>query len=45
MTRIDCPLIDLSSTELRARVRRGQSIRYLVPESVREYIARHRLYV
>ncbi len=36
--------IDISATEIRARVARGQSIRYLVPEAVREFIARHQLY-
>lgn len=38
------PGIDLSSTDVRARVRAGQSIRYRVPEAVADYIARHRLY-
>ena len=36
--------IDLSSTEIRARVREDRSIRYLVPSSVREIIENHRLY-
>jgi nicotinate-nucleotide adenylyltransferase len=36
--------IDISATEIRNRVASGQSIRYLVPESVNEIIQRRRLY-
>lgn len=36
--------LDLSSSELRERLRTGDSIRYLVPESVRAYIRANRLY-
>lgn len=36
---------DVSSTEIRRRVRAGESIGDLVPESVANYIATHRLYV
>src|SRR5687768_5639703 len=36
--------IDISATEIRARVAAGRSIRYYVPESVREIIERERLY-
>ena len=36
--------IDISATEVRARVARGESIRYLVPESVRAIIEREKLY-
>lgn len=38
------PLLAISGTEIRARLRRGASIRYLVPEAVRAYIRVHRLY-
>jgi nicotinate-nucleotide adenylyltransferase len=41
---ISVPVIDLSATQVRERVKRGQSIRYLLPEPVREYIAAHGLY-
>lgn len=36
--------IDISATEIRNRVANGQSIRYLVPEGVRELIDFHSLY-
>jgi nicotinate-nucleotide adenylyltransferase len=43
--KIDAPRLDLSSSELRERVARGASIRFLVPEAVESYILRHRLYL
>lgn len=42
---IEAATPDVSSTEIRRRVRAGESIHGLVPESVASYIATHRLYV
>lgn len=39
------PGVMVSSTEVRERIRRGLSLRYLTPEPVREYIVRRGLYV
>jgi nicotinate-nucleotide adenylyltransferase len=36
--------IDVSSTEIRERIREGKSIRGFVPDAVADYIAVHRLY-
>lgn len=41
---LETPGIHISSTELRARVKTGKSIRYMVPEPVRAYIEHQRLY-
>jgi len=41
---LDGPLIDISATDIRARIRRGQSIRYLLPDAVRDLIAARGLY-
>jgi len=40
----DMPRMDISSSEIRRRVREGRPIRYLVPDEVARYIATHRLY-
>jgi len=41
---VDVPGIDVSSSEIRRRVHQGESIRYLVPQSVEAYIHQHALY-
>lgn len=41
---VDVPEIGISSSEIRARIRSGHSIRYLVPDPVMEYLETHSLY-
>lgn len=41
---ISVPAVEISSTAVRDRVRRGQSIRYWVPDAVAEFIAMRGLY-
>jgi nicotinate-nucleotide adenylyltransferase len=41
---VTVPGVDISGTDVRNRVAHGRSIRYLVPDAVREYIATHGLY-
>lgn len=42
--RVDVSLVDVSSTAIRALVKEGRSIRYLVPDAVREHIIARALY-
>ncbi len=41
---VDAPIIELSSTMVRERLARGQSVRYYIPDEVLKYIERHGLY-
>lgn len=36
--------IDISSSDIRGRIKKGKSIRYMVPEEVLKYIKKHKLY-
>ena len=41
---LSTPLVDISATEIRQRIREGQSVRDLLPKRVAEYICQHGLY-
>jgi nicotinate-nucleotide adenylyltransferase len=38
------PALEISSTQIRSRIAKGQSIRYMVPESVRHFLEQERFY-
>lgn len=41
---IDAPMVDVSSTDIAARLRAGRSVRYLVPQPTLDYIVTNGLY-
>jgi nicotinate-nucleotide adenylyltransferase len=41
---VEAPLLEIASREIRERAAQGKPFRYYLPESVFEYIERHRLY-
>ena len=41
---ISAPVLELSSTDIRNRVKNGQTVRYMLPENVRDYINKYHLY-
>jgi len=41
---LHAPVIEISSTDIRRRVKMGRSIRYMVPPKVEKFIQLHRLY-
>jgi len=42
---LDAPLLQISATHIRDILRKGKSIRYLVPDVVKEEIERNRYYL
>ncbi len=42
---VNAPLLDISATFIRESLKKGQSIRYMVPEAVEEFILRKKFYV
>jgi nicotinate-nucleotide adenylyltransferase len=44
IARLEIPLLEISASDLRARMARGGSVHYLLPHAVVDYIAVHRLY-
>jgi len=41
---LEPPRIEISSTEIRGRLRRGLTVRYWTPDTVLRYMSRHGLY-
>lgn len=44
VSNLEIPGFDFSSTEIRARVKQGKTIKYMVPPQVEQYIRRHNIY-
>ncbi len=44
LTTVDLPLLDLSSSQLRDRIHRGKSVKFLVPDAVIAYFEANELY-
>lgn len=44
MIYLEVPALAISSSYLRERVAKGQSLRYLTPDSVTGYLHKHQLY-
>lgn len=42
---LEIPVLSISSSNIRGRINRGASIKYLVPEAIEAYIMKNRLYL
>lgn len=42
---VDAPVMEISSTDIRERIRDGKMVRYMIPDKVLEYIEENGLYV
>ena len=42
---LEIPALEISSTDIRSRVATGKPLRYLLPDAVVQYIAKHELYL
>lgn len=42
---VEVPNIDISSSQIRDRVRQGRSVRFMVPERVNDYITERKLFI
>jgi nicotinate-nucleotide adenylyltransferase len=41
---VEAPLLEVSSSKIRQMIKSGRSIKWWVPEEVRKYIEKHKLY-
>ena len=41
---VQSPMVEISSTDIRNRIKNGQSIRYMLPRSVEKYIETQKMY-
>lgn len=41
---VECPLMEIASRDLRARIAAGRSVRYLIPDAVQAYIRKYQIY-
>ncbi|MDB2667256.1 nicotinate-nucleotide adenylyltransferase [Luminiphilus sp.] len=44
VSRVECPLVNVSSTAIRAAIELGSPVSEVIPDAVLEYITRHNLY-
>lgn len=43
--KISIPLLEVSSTDIRVRIKQGRTVKYLIQENVENYIRKNRLYL